>query len=78
MADNIALDALKRYLNGEIDLDALEERIIPLAWDAEFADQDLVDELFIEIAYINDGVSDEDIFRERVSKIAASRLPASV
>ena len=78
MADNIALDALKRYLNGEIDLDALEERIIPLAWDAEFADQDLVDEIFIEIAYISDGVSDEDIFRERVSKIAASRLPAAV
>ena len=78
MADNIALNALKRYLNGEIDLDALEYRIIPLAWDNDFEDQDLIGELFIEIAYINDGVSDEDLFRERVSKIAASRLPAAV
>ena len=78
MSDNIALDALKRYLNGDIDLDALESRIIPLGWDNDFEDQDLIGELFIEIAYINDGVSDEDIFRERVSKIAASRLPAAV
>ena len=78
MAHNVALDALRLYLKCDIDLDALEERIIPLAWDAEFADQDLVDEIFIEIAYINDGVSDEDIFRERVSKIAASSLPAAV
>ena len=78
MADNIALDALKRYLNGDIDLDALEERIIPLAWDNDFKDQELIGELFIEIAYFNDGISNEHIFRERVSKIAASRLPAAV
>ena len=78
MADDIALDALKRYLNGDIGLDALEERIIPLAWDNNFEDQSLIGELFIEIAYINDGVSDEDIFRERVSRIAAVRLPAAV
>ncbi|MXY45914.1 MAG: hypothetical protein F4Y44_02800 [Chloroflexi bacterium] len=78
MADNIALDALKRYLNGAIDLDALEYRIIPLAWDNDFEDQELIGELFIEIAYINDGVSDEDIFRERVSKIARARIPAAV
>ena len=78
MADNIALDALNRYLNGDIDLDALEDRIIPLAWDDNFKDQELIGELFIEIAYINDGVSDEDIFRERVSWLAAARLPAAV
>ena len=78
MADDIALDALQRYLNGDIGLDALEERIIPLAWDNNFEDQSLIGELFIEIAYINDGVSDEDIFRKRVSRIAAVRLPAAV
>ena len=78
MADNIALDALKLYLNGDIDLDAFEDRIIPLAWDNNFKDQSLIGEIFIEIAYINDGVSDEDIFRERVSQIAAARLPAAV
>ena len=78
MADNIALDALKHYLNGNINLDALEERIIPLAWDNDFVDQDLIGEICIEIAHINDGVSNEDIFRERVEKIAASRLPTAV
>ena len=78
MADNIALDALKRYLNGDIDLDALEERVIPLAWDNDYIEQDLIGEICIEIAYINDGVSDENMFRERVSRIAAARLPAAV
>ena len=78
MADNLALDALKHYLNGDIGLDAFEDRIIPLAWDDNFDDQELIGELFIEIAYINDGVSDEDIFRERVSQLAAVRLPAAV
>ncbi len=78
MADNIALDALRLYLNCDIDLDALEDRIIPLAWDNDFKDQEIIDEQFIEIAYINDGVSNEDIFRERVSQLAASRLPTAV
>ena len=78
MADNTALDALKLYINGDIDLDALEERVIPLAWDNDFKDQELIGELFIEIAYVNDGVSDENIFRERVSQLAASRSPAAV
>ena len=78
MADDIAMDALKLYINGDMDLDALEERIIPLAWDNDFKDQELIGELFIEIAYINDGVSDEGIFRERVSQLAAARLPAAV
>ena len=78
MADNMALEALKLYLNGDIDLDALEERIIPLAWDNDFKDQELIGELFVEIAYVNDGVSDEDTFRERVSQLASVRLPAAV
>ena len=78
MADNIALDALNLYLNGDIDLDALEDQIIPLAWDSNFRDQDLIGEIFIEIAYINDGVSDENMFRERVSQLAAARMPAAV
>ena len=73
MTYNRALDALNLYLNGDIDLDTLEERIIPLTWDTEFEDQDLIDLVSIEIAYINDGVSEESAFRERVGEIAAYR-----
>ena len=71
MADNIASDALDLYLKGDIDLDALEERIVPLAWVPEFEDPELVGIVLTEIAYINDGVSDETIFRTRMAEIAA-------
>ena len=71
MADNIASDALKLYLKGDIDLDALEERIVPLAWAPEFEDHELVGIVLTEIAYINDGVSDETIFRTRMAEMAA-------
>ena len=46
MPDNIALEYLKLYLNGDIDFDALEERIIPLGFDDEFEYQDLIDLIF--------------------------------
>ena len=49
-------------LNRDIDLDALEYRVITLAWDDEFEDQDLVDQIAVELVYIKDGVSDEAIF----------------
>ena len=71
MADNIASDALKLYLHGDIDLDTLEERVVPLAWIPEFEDHDLVGLILTEIAYINDGVSDETVFRTRMADIAA-------
>ena len=72
MADNIALETLNLYLNGEIGFDALEERIIPLGFDDTFEHQDLVDLITIEIAYILDGISDEPLFRERVVEAVSS------
>lgn len=71
MDGNEAQEALKLYLNGDIDIDALEERVISLAWDAEFEDQHLIDKVAIELSYIKDGVSDEAAFRARIAKIAA-------
>ena len=76
MRDNV-LKALKLYLNEEIDLDALEYRVITLAWDDEFEDQDLVDRIAIELVYIKDGLSDESAFRTRVAEIA-SQIPTAV
>ncbi len=71
MSDNIAFDVLELYLNGDIDFDALEERIVTLSWDPEHEDHDLVGLVLIEICYIKDGVSDEEIFRARVAEAAA-------
>ena len=68
MSDTI-LETIRLYLIGDIDLDALERRIISLAWDDEFDDQELVDRIAAELVYIKDGVSDESTFRTRVAKI---------
>ena len=68
MPDNIALETLNPYLNGEIAFNLLEERIITLAFDDDFEHQDLIDLISIEIAYIYDGVSDEPLFRERLAE----------
>ena len=73
MTDNVALNAINLYLSGEIEFDDLQVRIIPLAWDADFDDQDLVDIVSIEIAYILDGVSDELIFRHRLAEVVMTR-----
>ena len=61
---------------GDIDIDSLEYRVITLAWDDEYEDQDLVDQIAVELVYIKDGVSDESIFRERVTKIEQKVLVA--
>lgn len=71
MTGNKAQEALKLYLSGDIDIDALEELVISLAWDAEFEEQYLIDQIAIELSYIKDGVSDDGAFRARVAKIAA-------
>ena len=47
MIGDKAREALNLYLNGDIDIDALEERVISLAWDAEFEDQHLIDQVAI-------------------------------
>ncbi len=74
MNDEI-LKTLQLYLMGDIDIDSLEDRIIPLAWDTDF-DQDLIDQIAVELVYIKDGVSDESTFRTRVAEIA-SRVPVA-
>ena len=74
---DIILETIELYLIGDIDLDTLENRVISLAWDDEFEDQDLVDRIAVELIYIKDGYSDEALFRTRVAEIA-SQAPAAV
>ena len=72
------LETLELYLAGDIDIDSLEDRIIPLLWSAQLeADRDLIARIAVELVYIKDGVSDESIFRTRVAEIA-SQIPAAV
>ena len=72
MKDTI-LRILDQYLIGEIDIDALEDQLIPLAWSVEGEDADLIDEFAAELAYVKDRVSDEGMFRERVAGLVARR-----
>ena len=76
MTDKI-LETIRLYLNGEIGLDSLEYRVITLAWDDDFEDQELVDRITVELVYIMDGLSDESTFRTRIAEIA-SQVPAAV
>ena len=76
MTDEI-LEAIRLYLNSDIDIDSLEDRIIPFAWDDDFEDQDLLNEILVELIYIKDGLSDESIFRTRVSEVVG-RVEAGV
>ena len=75
---NIILETLELYLAGDIDIDSLEDRIIPLLWSAQLeADRDLIARIAVELVYIKDGLSDEPTFRTRVAEIA-SQVPAVV
>ena len=76
MNDEI-LKTVQLYLMGDIDIDSLEDRIIPFIWEIEFEDQELLDAILFELIYIKDGVSDESIFRTRMAEIA-SQVPAAV
>ena len=63
------LEMLRRYLNGSIKLDTLENYVIIHAPDAEGELRDLLDQIAVEIFYIWDEVSDETLFRERVAEL---------
>ena len=69
--DAVILEMLRSYLNGDFDFDSLENRIIPLAWEVDGGDRDLVDQIAVEIAYVKDELSDEATFKARVAEIAA-------
>ncbi len=70
---DFVLETLKLYLDGQIDLVTLEDRIIPLAWNADCDGRDIIDQIAIEMAYVRDNVSDEDLFKARVSKLGAPK-----
>ena len=59
---------VRLYLIGDIDFDTLEDRLLPLAWNSQSEEEmDAVDLILAEICCVKDGVSDEDLFRERMA-----------
>jgi hypothetical protein len=78
MTEDEALQALNLYMIGDIDLNALEERIIPLAFIAESKERELIDRIAIELSYIKDGVSDEAILRERLYPFSVPKQDTTV
>ena len=75
---NIILETLGLYLTGDIDIDSLEDRIIPLLWSAQLEEErDLIAQIAVELVYIKDGLSDESAFRTRMAEIA-SQIPTAV
>lgn len=70
MRDKV-LATLRLYLDGEIALVELEERVITLAMSPDTADFDPIDEVAVELSYLKDQVSDEAAFRRSMSDIVA-------
>ena len=77
MNDEI-LKTVQLYLMGDIDIDSLEDRIVPLAWETEFKDQELLDEILFELIYLKDGLSEESIFRARMVEIVVSKQDMTI
>ena len=63
------LEILRSYLIGDIDFNTLEDRVIPLAWEVDDEYRDFVDQIAVEISYVKDDASDEDLFRVRVADL---------
>ena len=76
---NETLEALRLYLAGDLDFEALERHIVQLAPDADGEHRVLIDSVAAEMFYVWDELSDEALFRERVADICASQpMPSSV
>ena len=77
MTDEVP-EILRLYLTGDIDINTLEDRLIPFAFDPRNEEeQDMVDLVLAEFFCVKDKTSDETIFRHRVAKLIASE-PESV
>lgn len=63
------LSMLSDYLIGDIDFNSLEDLVIPLAWEVEGEESDLVDRLAAEMACVKDFTLEEAEFRSRVTEI---------
>ena len=65
---------LRLYLSDDIDFDALEDRLLPLAFNPQNEEErDMVDLVFAEFYCVRDGTSSEPLFKERISELSRSQ-----
>ena len=67
--DEQTLHCLRLYLNGDMDFDTLESRIVLMLPNVEARDGSPALELLAETIYVWDGLSDEAAFRHRAAEL---------
>ena len=68
---NRTLSILRLYLSEDLDLETLENHVIVSAPNAEGEFREFIDQVAVEIFYVWDGLSEEDLFRERIAELVA-------
>ena len=66
------LNNLRLYVDGQIDFSTLEDRFIPIVWwDTDDPALNIVYQIIMEKAHVDDGFSDESRMKARLSKLLA-------
>jgi hypothetical protein len=68
------INLLRAYVDQQIGIDEIRHWIARNVWDMAQADRYLVDQVAVELAYVDDGSSDEESFRLRISEMVAPTL----
>ena len=66
---DVLLALLNSYLKNQVDIDAINDWIARNVWDVPVEERVLIDRVALELAYIDDGYSDEELFRNRIREI---------
>lgn len=69
--NDVLITLLDSYLKNQMDIDAINDWIARNVWDVPVEDRDLIDRVALELAYIDDGHSDEELFRGRIRDVVA-------
>ena len=68
------LALLTSYLGERIGIDSVRDWIAHNVWDSPAETRDLIDQIAVELAHIDDGNSDEEYFRTRMAELARNRF----
>ncbi len=66
------INLLESYLRNKMAIEAISDWIATNAWDTTSDLADLIDQVSIELSYMDDGISNEKQFRSRIAEILAS------
>ena len=69
--NDVLLTLLNSYLENQVDIDAINDWIARNVWDVPVEERDLIDRVALELAYIDDDHSDEELFRSRIRDVIA-------